>query len=133
LTPHGNAYRITAAYQPSGRAAPLAKNADLALVYPASVTAGLTVVHHTILASADGHNWVRQPTSDAPVAQQATASVHTLGSFVVGAPPSVAVVAPAKRSYLPWIVAGIGVLLLIVSSPRLIRWFGRRREGRSGS
>jgi len=133
LTPHGNAYRISAAYQPGGRAAPLAKNADLALVYPATVTAGLTVVQHTILASGDGHRWIRQPTTDAPVAQQATASVHALGYFVVGAPPSVAVEAPAKRSYLPWIIAGIGVLLLIVSSPRLIRWVGRRRGGRAGS
>jgi hypothetical protein len=132
----GNAYRITVTYNGVGSLGPapkLSNAADLSMVYPATPTSGLTHVDHVILASSDGSSWSRLSTSDATGALTAAASVETLGYFVVAEPKSAANAPGATgRSYLPLIVAGIGVLLLLLSSPRVVGWIRRRRAQEGG-
>ncbi len=132
LVTTGNAYRITASYGGVGSSGPapkLANSADLSMVYPSTPTSGFTHVDHVILASPDGTSWSRVTTSDVTGALTAAAPVDALGFFVVAEPKSAARAGSTGRSYVPFIVAGIGVLLLLLSSPRVVGWIRRRRAG----
>jgi hypothetical protein len=132
LTVVGNAYRVRADVAgASGPAPALGATADLSIVYPALAHAGITPPEHVILASSDGSAWHRIPTSDASGVLTAAATIDALGDFVVGEPTSAIAPAraPATRSYLPFIVGGIGLLLLLLSSPRIVSHL-RRRVGR---
>jgi hypothetical protein len=128
LATTGNAYTVAATYAgASGSAAKLADAADLSMVYPATASSGLTHVEHVILSSSDGRSWARIPTSDASGALTAAASIDALGYFVVAEPKSAATAEQAPgRSYLPFIVGAVGLLLLLISSPRVLGWVRRR-------
>ncbi len=130
----GNAYRIKAAYRPGGASIPtLATAGDLALVYPADATFGAGSLKHVILASADGRSWQILSTTDLPTSHQASAKVQELGYFAVGRSGGGTARAPS-RSFLPLLIAGAVVLLiLLVTSPRVIRRFRDRGEREFGS
>lgn len=86
----GNAYRITATYEPGEVEVPeVNPGADqrVVLVYPAAASAP---EHEpvTLLSSADGDEWDRLETNDASVQQQAQASFEQFGYFVVARPPA---------------------------------------------
>jgi hypothetical protein len=129
----GNAYRVEATYRPDGTSAGTLKMpADVALVYPSDATFGLGSTKHVILASASGKEWTSLTTTDLPQSQQASAKTSTFGYFVIGRTGGAAPAHATSRSFVPLIVAGAAVLLiLLLTSPRVIRRF--RRGGGSGS
>jgi hypothetical protein len=132
LSVDGNAYRITARYRPGGTSIDtLTTAADMALVYPADATFGAGSLKHVILASADGRSWDVLSTTDLPASHQASAKVQMLGYFAVGrSGGGAAQVRTTSRSYLPLLIAGVIVLLvLLLTSPRVIRRFRGRRDG----
>jgi hypothetical protein len=86
----GNAYRITATYEPGEQpVTEVTAGADqrVVLVYPAA--AG-DPEHEpvTLLSSPDGEEWTRLETNDASAIQQAQATFETFGYFVVVRPPA---------------------------------------------
>ena len=85
----GNAYRVTATYEPGEEdVAEVTAGADqrVVLVYPAAASEpGHQEV--TILSSGDGESWTRLDTNDATVQQQAQATFKQFGYFVVARPP----------------------------------------------
>ena len=123
----GNAYRIQASYLPGNASvSSLAIPADLALVYPADATFGGGSIKHVLLTSATGKDWHVLSTTDLPQSQQASAKTSTLGYFVVGRSGGAEPAARSSRSYLPILIAAAFVLLiLLVTSPRVIRRFRR--------
>jgi hypothetical protein len=79
----GNAYRLTAAYRPSGAPAPPpAAPIDLVLLYP--VTPDLHAATHTVFDSTDGTTWNALKGTDAPSVQQAEGKTGHLGYAAVG-------------------------------------------------
>ena len=127
----GNAYRIAATYRPGGTAITTLKvPGDLALVYPADATFGLGSIKHVILSSATGTNWNTLATTDLPQSQQASAKTSAFGYFVIGRTGGAATAHASSRSFVPLTVAGAFVLLiLLITSPRVIRRFRRGRRG----
>jgi hypothetical protein len=85
--PFGNAYHLTAVYQPSGAPAPEpAAPIDLVLLYP--VTPNLHAATHSVYASRDGTSWTALKGTDAPAAQTAEGKFGELGYAVVGGLPA---------------------------------------------
>jgi hypothetical protein len=127
----GNAYRIQASYLPGSAAvSSLAIAADLALVYPADATFGLGSIKHVILTSATGKDWHVLSTTDLPQSQQASTKTSTPGYVVVGRSGGAGPAARSSRSYLPILIAAAFVLLILVAtSPRVIRRLRGRGEG----
>jgi hypothetical protein len=85
LTIFGNAYRLQAAYQPSGDKAPLALPLDAVLLYPS--TASLHASVHTLYTSKDGKAWTAQEGSDSLAQQQAEGPLPLLGYVLVAGAP----------------------------------------------
>jgi hypothetical protein len=85
MTVFGNAYRLRASYQPSGRpVAELRSPIDAYLVYP--VTATLTSANHQLATSEDGRAWTLEDGVDSHALQQVEGTVPALGYVqVVGA------------------------------------------------
>jgi hypothetical protein len=80
----GNAYRISATYEPGSEAiASLRSSASALLLYP--VVVNLHATDHTLFLSPDGKSWQILRTIDTPNLVQAQASVPALGYLVVGA------------------------------------------------
>jgi hypothetical protein len=93
----GNAYRITATYQPSNTTVhglASGKQLDVALTYPATAT--LQSASHELLFSPDaspgGDGWTPLKTNDTPSVSQAEALTPDLGDVVVAGVPSSPVV-----------------------------------------
>jgi hypothetical protein len=85
----GNAYRITATYQPGEQpVTEVTTGADqrVVLVYPAAAEPEHEPV--TLLSSADGEKWTQLETNDAAAIQQAQATFEEFGYFAVARPPS---------------------------------------------
>ena len=82
VTVFGNAYQLTATYQPSGDPAPLALPMDLILLYP--VTTNLHAATHQLFTSTDGTAWQEREGSDSLAAQQAEGPMPELGYVLVG-------------------------------------------------
>jgi hypothetical protein len=79
----GNAYRLTAAYRPSGERAPSpAAPIDLVLLYP--VTPDLHAATHAIYGSNDGKTWSALPGTDTPTVQQVEGKIGHLGYAAIG-------------------------------------------------
>lgn len=84
----GNAYRVEAAYQPSGDpVTELQGGGDqrIILVYPA-VAGGASHAARTILQSADGKSWEKLASQDSAAQQQVQAKVSGLGYFAAARP-----------------------------------------------
>jgi hypothetical protein len=92
----GNAYRLQAAYQPSGDKAPLAFPLDAILLYP--VTPNLHAAVHKLFTSPDGTTWTAQDGSDSLAQQQAEGPMPTLGYVMVAGDPGATSVTPAGGS-----------------------------------
>jgi hypothetical protein len=98
LLPAGNAYRFTAAYQPSKRPVDrLAGEVNAGVVYPLLTTPVASPSSHLLLYSPDGKAaWTRLESTDAPGVHQVSARVPGPGHFIVAIPPGSPV--PAARS-----------------------------------
>jgi hypothetical protein len=125
----GNVYQVTAAYRPSGTAAPrLHQQGQMVMVYPG--TGGLTY-RHAILQSSDGKTWTVVTGFDSPAQQLMQANVSTLGYFAVG---QSGVGKPMHRSLFSKIGAIVvpvaGVLVLAVIFAVSERRYRRRRRAR---
>jgi hypothetical protein len=131
----GNAYRVEATYRPGGATVgALTVPADLALVYPSDATFGLGSIKHVILSSPTGTDWSTLSTTDLPRSQQASAKTSALGYFVIGRTGGAAAAHPSSRSFVPLIIAGAFVLLiLLLTSPRVIRRLRRGGRGPDAS
>lgn len=92
ITVFGNAYRLKAAYQPSGDAAALALPLDVVLLYP--VTTDLHASLHQLYTSPDTRSWTAQEGSDALAQQQAEGPMRALGYVMVAGKPGPSTVAP---------------------------------------
>jgi hypothetical protein len=104
----GNAYRVTASYQPSKQAvAQLAvSTANVTLVYPLLSGPVLSPDSHRILYSADGRSWTRLASTDVAASQQVTAPLQAPGYVEVAIPP------PSSASAR---TQGRGTLLLLAA------------------
>jgi hypothetical protein len=78
LSSFGNAYRIEAAYRPSGtKVHHLDRPIDIVLLYP--VTLNLQSTHHAIYSSIDGQTWTLRSGSDSLATQQTEGAIPDLG------------------------------------------------------
>ena len=120
----GNAYRITATYEPGEQEiAEVTAGADqrVVLVYPAAASeSGHQAV--TLLSSADGQKWTRLETNDSGVQQQAQATFEVFGYFAVARPP-----APTGLSTSAIGVVALSVILLVLGGLVIIRNIRRGR------
>jgi hypothetical protein len=97
LETFGNAYALTASYEPSGTTVKkLGGEIDLILLYP--VTPNVHAASHTMLRSANGSTWKDLETTDSAAQQQVQARVPGLGTFVVAGVPAPSPVAPAESA-----------------------------------
>jgi hypothetical protein len=96
LTIFGNAYRLKAAYQPSGEAVALASPLDLVLLYP--VTPNLHAAKHQLYTTPDGKTWMKQEGSDSLAQQQAEGPMPSLGDVLVAGEAGAPTVTPASTS-----------------------------------
>jgi hypothetical protein len=97
MTAIGNAYEITATYQPSGKEiTELTDPLDVILVYP--VTATLHANSHETLYSADGQSWERLESSDTVASQQSEANVPGFGTVIVAGVVSASASGPISES-----------------------------------
>ena len=81
----GNAYRISATYQPSNDRATLEKTIGVVMVYP---DLGTVFNQHAVLVSPDGTDWTRaEPSRDQHATRQVQGRIRTLGYVAVAARP----------------------------------------------
>ena len=90
----GNAYRISATYEPSGTPVKRADGVDVSLVFPTGIS--LHASSHEILWSGTGEAWRPLDTNDST--QQAEAVVPGLGYQIVAGVPSANPVSPSGGS-----------------------------------
>ena len=103
----------------------LGKQSTLAL---ADATFGIGGVKHVILASPDGRDWRQLTTQDLPGSQQASAKLPSFGYVVVARTEGSGASSGSSRSFVPLVIAGIVVLLILIfTSPRVLRRFRRDR------
>jgi hypothetical protein len=113
----GNAYRVTAAYRPSGDRlkGPLAKQIEVVLVYPA-----LPNVHggHTLISSRDGNAWTEVTTNDLVSVGQADAQIGALGYLAVAATgartPTPMIPGSNQGESFPVAIVIVGVALVVL-------------------
>jgi hypothetical protein len=103
----GNAYRLTAAYRPSGKPITrLAGETNVGLVYPLLSAPVAGPAAHVILWSRNGRSWSRLQSVDAPGAHQVSARIAGTGYFLAAVPP-----APAAQAAGGGVSVGLLVLL----------------------
>lgn len=129
LVTFGNAYALSAAYQPSGTAVKkLDGEIDLILLYP--VTPNVHAATHTMLRSATGTSWKDLETTDSAAQQQVQARIPGPGTFVVAGVPAPSPVAPAESGGGSNTTA---IVLLVLAGCALLVGIGfllrSRREG----
>jgi len=94
LVTFGNAYAVSASYEPSGAAVKkLNGEVDLILLYP--VTPNVHAATHTMLRSATGAGWTDLESTDSAAQQQVQARIAGFGTYVVAGVPAPSPVAPA--------------------------------------
>jgi len=94
LETFGNAYSLSATYEPSGTPVEkLGGEIDLILLYP--VTPNVHAATHTMLRQA-GDGWKDLESTDSVAQQQVQAKIPDLGDFVVAGVPAPSPVAPAE-------------------------------------
>jgi hypothetical protein len=132
LPPHleatGNAYRVRASFQPSGRAiSDFTAPVTLLLIYPAIASSGLRPPPRTILWSKDGARWTKLPTKDSHQGLQAVATIRRPGYFVVATAPTPA--ATPSSSGLRLLAIGIMVGLAVFVLAGIAYVLRTRRRG----
>ena len=95
LETFGNAYSLSATYEPSGTPVEkLGGEIDLILLYP--VTPDVHAATHELLRSATGTSWRALESTDSVAQQQAQARIPGLGTFVVAGVPAPSPIAPVE-------------------------------------
>ena len=133
-----NAYRIQAAYRPSGaRIDTLGGRSSVGLVYPLLTTAIANPSGHLVLASTDGRSWQRLQSTDTPGTHQVSAPLGTTGYVMAAVPPA----GPGGgggngRGRVLLLAGGVAVLLVLAAllARRRLAATGpaRRRPARPG-
>ena len=123
LTVFGNAYAITATYQPSGREiTEVEEPLDVILVYPATAT--LHANSHEMLFSPDGQTWQTLDSSDSTAQQQSEANVPGFGTVtvagVLGASPS-ATTSESGRTTLAIVLLVLAGCAMLIGIGLLLR------------
>jgi hypothetical protein len=111
LTIFGNAYRLKAAYQPSGADAPLALPLDLVLLYP--VTTNLHASLHQLYVSPDKQTWAAQEGSDSIAQQQAEGPMRQLGYVLVAGKSGTSTITPAPTGSSG---SSIAIVLIVLAA-----------------
>ena len=131
LEPQGNVYRLSARYDPSGRALRrFSTPSQVILAYPAQPGAHQK---HTLMYAADGRHWEPLKSTDVPNLQQVGADIEAPGYVVVAAPPPVGIVpsptdAGGGMPVAVWVVIGSVVLIGLGLATRFLS-----RGGTNGS
>jgi len=94
LVSFGNAYRLSATYEPSGAKVTSIKTPlQAVLLYP--VTVNLRAASHSLYVSADGASGTKRQSTDDHIMQQVAAKIAGLGYVEVAGVPGAASVTPA--------------------------------------
>jgi hypothetical protein len=118
----GNAYRIQAAYRPSGRTVrAFGGDSSVGLVYPLLSAPIGNPAGHLLLASADGRSWSRLASTDTPGSHLVSAPLRRAGYVAVGVPPGAATAGGRGRTTV--LLAATTVAGLLVVSALLARRF----------
>lgn len=124
----GNAYRIQARYQPSGKPAQITKG-QVAMVYPLLSVPVASPFDYVVLTSPDGRAWTRQKSTTQPGSHQVSASFAGAGYFLVAVPPGTASTSSGlnRRVLILLLVAVIYAIIMVIV---VGRWLMRRRAAR---
>jgi hypothetical protein len=131
LVAAGNAYRIQAAYQPSGtKVEALGGQSSVGLVYPLLANAVADPGGHQVLLSADGKAWQALQSTDSPGTHQVSARLAQTGYVLVGVPPSQGGSGGDSRNRI--LLLGTGIAAVIVVAALLLRLRERSRPAPPG-
>jgi hypothetical protein len=126
LVSAGNAYRIQASYQQSGREVEgLGGQSSVGLVYPLLATAVADPGGHMVLSSADGRAWEALESTDTPGTHQVSAGLTRTGYVLVGVPPSAGGSGDDSRNRI--LLLGTGIAVVIVAAALALRLRERSR------
>jgi hypothetical protein len=129
----GNAYRIQAAYRPSGaRVEALGGRSSVGLVYPLLATPVANPAGHVVLASADGRAWQRLQSTDTPGVHQVSAGLDRTGYVLVAVPPGTGTGSRGGGRTRILLFATAGALLLVGAALLLRRRPAARAPARRG-
>jgi hypothetical protein len=127
LVSAGNAYRIQAAYRPSGlKVETLGGQSSVGLVYPLLATAVADPAGHQVLSSADGRAWEALASTDTPGTHQVSARLARTGYVQVGVAPSTGGSGGDGRNRI--LLLGTGVAIVIVAAALVLRLRERSRS-----
>jgi hypothetical protein len=120
----GNAYRLQARYQPSGKTAPIVKG-QVALIYPLLSVPVASPFDYVVLTSPDGHAWTRQQSTTQPGSHQVSAPISGGGYVLVAVPPGTASQSGShnRRVLILLIVAVVYAIIMVIV---VGRWLMRR-------
>jgi len=120
----GNAYRIQARYQPSGKTASIVKG-QVALIYPLLSVPVASPFDYVVLTSPDGHAWTRQQSTTQPGSHQVSAPMSGGGYVLVAVPPGTASQSQGRgrRVLILLIVAVVYAIIMVIV---VGRWLMRR-------
>jgi hypothetical protein len=126
LVSAGNAYRVQASYQPSGREVEaLGGQSSVGLVYPLLGTAVADPGGHVVLSSGDGRAWESLQSTDSPGTHQVSAGLARTGYVLVGVPPSAGGSGDDSRNRI--LLLGTGIAVVIVAAALVLRLRERSR------
>jgi hypothetical protein len=109
----GNAYKISFAYRPSGKPAPLKGEATAVLIYPLLPIPVESLFDYTILASPGAGSWTRQASTVTPGSHQVATPLPAPGYLVVAVPPAPPAAAQAPNR-VPLIAGLAGAAAVII-------------------
>ena len=128
----GNAYRVTATFQPSGTSiAQFGAAVTITLIYPPVASTGVTPPPRTIMWSKDGQTWAPITTQDSHAGLQAAASTRNSGYFVVATPPLPATSTTTSHVRLLAIVILIALAVFVLAGVLYV--VRTRRRDRAGA
>jgi hypothetical protein len=129
----GNAYRIQAAYRPSGRKTEtFAGQSSVGLVYPLLTTAVADASGHQLLSSADGRTWEALPSTDSPGTHQVSARLTRAGYLQVGVRPSQGGSGSDPRTRILLLASGVALLIVVAALALRLREASRAAPRRGG-
>jgi hypothetical protein len=128
----GNAYRVTATFQPSGATiTEFGASVTITLIYPPVASAGVTPPPRTIMWSRDGTAWEPLSTQDSHAGLQAATSTRHDGYFVVATPPLPATSTTTSHVRLLAVVVLVALALFVVAGSVYI--LRTRRRDKAGA
>jgi hypothetical protein len=123
LYPDGNAYRVSASYQPNQQ--PIAE-----AVKPIDGILRTPVPSVALFTSVDGQTWSRLVDHHIP-GQAAVATTFTKFGYLLAASNVPVVTRSSSRATTIWLVVGLGVVAVLLVAVLLLRRSGRLRWPRS--